>query len=330
MAQHFAHLGNSGTWRERCAGHGKWRLQEIEQRLGLRKVGFAVYVSADQLEHGVKGMSTRDRASKKLRRRIEVFAPAVFLVVLGVLVAGAAAQTNCAEGNGILDTAPPKDMTVAQLIQKIAAEETKVKEARTHYTYTQDVLVQTLNGKAVDGQFHEVTNVSYDSKGKRLENVTFAEQSTLRGVQLTQDDMDDIRLFMPWIMTTDEVPQYNLTYAGQQHVDDLDTYVFHVEPKKEEKNKRYFQGRVWVDNHDLQIVKLCGKSVPEVIHAKKKQRQELRPTFVTYRQPVDGYWFPAYTRVDDTLHFGVAEAIHLHEVIKFTGYKNANSPAAKP
>jgi len=50
---------------------------------------------------------------------------------------------------------------------------------------------------------------------------------------------------MPWMLTTEEAPQYNLTYAGQQHVDELDTYVFHVEPKNEEKGKRYFQQRAY-------------------------------------------------------------------------------------
>jgi hypothetical protein len=304
----------------------KPRRAQENQALGLRRVHFAVYGSPDTHD-GVKGMSGCDRGAARIRRQAFLLA-AFFCVALGVWVTAAAAQTDCAEGNGILDTAPPKDMTVPQLIQKIAAQEDKVKEARNHYTYTQDVLVQTLNDKAVDGQFHEVISISYDDKGKRKESVKFAEQSTLR-VQMSAEDMDDIRVFMPWIMTTDEVPQYNLTYAGQQHVDDLDTYVFHVEPKKEEKNKRYYQGRIWVDNHDLQIVKLCGKSVPDVIHVKKKQPQELRPTFVSYRQPVDNYWFPAYVRVDDTLHFQV-QAVHIREIIKFTGYTKAGSPAAKP
>jgi len=273
-------------------------------------------------------MRKRNREAKYVCGRIAVVLSAVFILVLSGLVSAAQAQTECAEGNGILDTAPPKNMTAQELIQKVAAEETKVKEARTHYTYTQDVMVQTLNGTAVDGQFHEVTTVSYDDKGRRAEKVTFAEQSTLRGIQLSAEDMDDIRVFMPWILTTEELPQYNLTYAGQQHVDDLDTYVFHVEPKKEEKNKRYYQGRIWVDNHDLQIVKLCGKSVPEVIHVKKKQPQDLRPTFVTYRQPVDGKLFPGCGRVDDTLDFRV-ESVHVREIVKFTGYKKAGV-AAKP
>ena len=254
-----------------------------------------------------------------------------FVVLAAVLVASlvALAQTDCAEGNGVLDTALPKGLTEQDLVQKMAAAETKVKEARSHYTYTQDVLVQTLNGKTVDGQFHEVTTVSYDDKGKRVENVTFAEQPTLRGIQLSAEDMDDIRVFMPWMLTTEELPQYKLTYAGQQHVDDLDTYVFHVEPKQEEKTKRYYQGRIWVDNKDLQIVKLCGKSVPEIIVKKKKQAQEIRPTFVTYRQLVDGNWFPAYVRVDDTLHFNT-EVVQVREIIKFTGYKRGGPVGTKP
>jgi hypothetical protein len=101
--------------------------------------------------------------------------------------------------------------------------------------------------------------------------------------------------------------------------------VFHVEPKNLEKNKRYFQGRVWIDGHDFQIVKMCGKSVPDAIHVKKNQRMNIRPTFVSYRQLVDGQWFPAYARVDDTLNFKV-QAVHLREIVKLTGYKRAGKP----
>jgi hypothetical protein len=251
------------------------------------------------------------------------------VLMIACSVTGAWAQTDCSEGNGVLDMTPPKDMTAQELIQKFAAAETKAKEARNQYTFTQDVKVQTLNDKTVDGQFHEIATVSYDGKGKRAEKVTFAEQSTLRGVLLTQEDMEDIHIFMQWFLTQEEVPQYNLTYAGQQHVDDLDTYVFHVEPKKIEKGKRYFQGRVWVDGHDFEIVKVCGKSVPDVIHTKKNQPMDIRPAFVSYRVLVDGHWFPAYARVDDTLNFKV-QAVHLREIVKLTGYKKAGAAAAKP
>jgi hypothetical protein len=259
------------------------------------------------------------------------------LAIVAILIAGTlsdvvSAQTDCAEGNSALDNTPPKGTTPEELIRKFAAQETTVRDARSHYTYTQDVLVQTLNGTSVDGQFHEISEISYDDKGKRIESVRFSEVPTLQGLQLSAEDKDDINTFMPWILTADQLPDYKVTYAGQQHVDDLDTYVFHVEPLKEEKNRRYFQGRVWVDNRDLQIVKLCGKTVPEQIRRKKKDPIEVRPTFVGYRQIVDGFWFPAYARVDDTLHFGV-QSVHLREVVKFKDYKRrvpASAAVSKP
>jgi hypothetical protein len=255
----------------------------------------------------------------------------IAMMMLGAFCTGAQAQTDCAEGDSPLDTSPPKDMTVPELIQKFTAQETKVKEARNHYTHTQDVLVQTLGDKGVNGQFHEIASVSYDDKGKRSEKVTFAEQSTLRDIQMTPEDMDDIREFMPFILTTEEAPQYTLTYAGQQHVDDLDTYVFHLVPKKEEKNKRYYQGKIWVDNRDFEIVKLCGKSVPDVVHLKRNQHMEIRPNFVGYRQLVDGQWFPAYAKVDDTLTFKI-QSVHVREIVKLKDYKRvgAAATAAKP
>jgi hypothetical protein len=251
-------------------------------------------------------------------------------LVLCVFSLNSWAQTDCGAGNGELNTDAPKNMTAQELIQKFAAEETKVKEARNHYTYTQDVLVQTLNDKTADGQYHDVETISYLANGKREENVTYSEQSTLRGINLSKEDMDDIREFMPLILATQDLPDYSLTYEGQQHVDDLDTYVFHVVPKKEEKNKRYFQGKIWVDGHDLEIVKVCGKSVPELAHVKRGEHQDLRPTFVTYRQPVDAYWFPAFVKVDDTLYFK-SGPVHVKEIVKFTNYKKVGSAtAAKP
>jgi hypothetical protein len=240
----------------------------------------------------------------------------------------ALAQTDCATGESPVDPAAPKNMTPEELIQKFGAEENRVRDARSYYTYTQEVLVQTLNEKTSDGQWHEVKRVSYDDKGKKVENVIYSEVSTLRDIQISPEDKDDISVFMQWILTSDQLPDYKLTYAGQQHVDDLDTYVFHVEPIKLEKNKRYFQGRIWIDTRDLQMVKLCGKSIPDQIHVKKHQPMDIRPTFVGYRQLIDGLWFPAYARVDDTLHFQ-AQSIHVREIVKFKDYvKGRTAPAS--
>ncbi|HEY1678734.1 MAG TPA: hypothetical protein VGG04_13555 [Candidatus Sulfotelmatobacter sp.] len=254
----------------------------------------------------------------------------VFLAAMLILLSGvASAQTDCADGNSPLNSDPPKNIAVPELLQKFTANESKVRDARSHYTYTQDVMVRTLDDKTVTGQFHEITQVSYDDKGKRIEKVNFSEVSTLQGIQLSAEDFEDIRVFMPWMLTADELPQYTVSYSGQQHVDDIDTYVFHVEPKKEEKDHRYYQGRVWVDTRDLQVVKLCGKSVPDQVRPKKHQPMDIRPMFVAYRQIVDGNWFPVYAKVDDTLHFGTS-SIHIREIVKFENYRQASHASGTP
>lgn len=248
------------------------------------------------------------------------------LVILLMLSVAAVAETNCEEGAGPLRPDQPQGITTQDIIQKFAAREAVFREARNNYTFTQDITVQELDGNSVTGEFRLVEDINYDDKGNRLENVTFAPQSSLRQVSLSRDDYEDFRNKLPFVMTTDDLPKYSLLYAGQQHVDEIGTYVFDVAPKTIEKGQRYFQGRIWVDNKDLQIVKTCGKTVPEV-HAptgrkgKKNVDENLTPKFVTYREQIDGqYWFPTYTSADDILHFRTGD-VHIREIIKYTNYK---------
>lgn len=241
-----------------------------------------------------------------------------FLLSPAVLLA----QTNCEEGNGPLNPNQPQGITSEEIIQKFAAKEAIFKQARDNYTFTQDVTVQTLDGSTVDGEYRQTTDITYDDKGNRLENVTFAPQPSLTRVTMTREDFDDIRNKMPFVMTTQDLPQYQILYVGSQHVDEIDTYVFDVAPKHIDKDKRYFQGRVWVDNRDMQIVKTCGKGLPE---KHDKNGENLYPRFVTYREQIDGqYWFPTYTRADDTLHF-TGNDVHIREIIKYTNYKRFGS-----
>jgi hypothetical protein len=234
--------------------------------------------------------------------------------------ASALADTNCEEGNGPLSTNQPQGITAQEIIQKFAAKEAIFKDARNSYTYTQDNIVQTVEGNTVDGEWRQVWDITYDDKGGRIENVKFAPQDTLTRVGITKEDLDDLRNRLPFVLTTAELPLYDVLYVGQQHVDEIDSYVFDIAPKKIEKGQRYFQGRIWVDNHDFQIVKTCGRNVPDV-HAKKNEQENLTPKFVTYREQIDGqYWFPTYTHADDELHFKGGD-IHIRETIKYTNYK---------
>jgi hypothetical protein len=252
---------------------------------------------------------------------------AVLISALLLMPAALAGQTNCDEGAGTLNPAQPQGMTPQQIIEKFAAKEEIFRQARNNYVYTQDITVQELDGNTVSGEFRLVQEITYDDKGARIENVTFAPQNTLRNLSLTREDYEDFRNKMAFIMTTSDLPQYNLLYVGQQHQDEIDTYVFDVAPKTILKGQRYFQGRIWVDNHDFQIVKSCGKTVPEALQTKKKKnvQENLSPKFVTYREQIDGqYWFPTYIRADDTLHFRQID-VHMREIIKLTNYKRFGS-----
>jgi hypothetical protein len=223
---------------------------------------------------------------------------------------------------GPLTTDPPKGLSSQEIIQRFAAKEKEFKEARDDYTFRQDVRVQTVDGNTVTGEYREVFDVTYDNQGRHLENVVFAPQSTLTEIMMSPEDLQDIRHLLPFVLTADEIPEYNILYVGQQQEDELHCYVFDVAPKAIEGKKRYFQGRIWVDDRDLQIVKTSGKTVPDI---RKKNNENLFPKFTTWREQVDGrYWFPAYTKADDTLHFKL-EDVHIREVVKYSDYKRFGS-----
>ncbi len=225
----------------------------------------------------------------------------------------------CAQ-EGPLDPAPPKDTTAEEIIKKFAAKETEFSKARDQYTYRQDVKVQTVDGDTVEGEYREVFDVMFNDKGQRIENVVFAPQSNLTKIYMSQEDFEDIRHRLPFVLTTADLPEYNILYVGQQQEDELRCYVFDIAPRQIEGKKRYFQGRVWVDGRDFQIVKTYGKTVPD-IRKKHGDEENLFPKFTTWRQQIDGlYWFPVYTKADDELHFKM-EDVHIKEIVKYEDYK---------
>ncbi len=231
-------------------------------------------------------------------------------------------------GFGPIDTSAPT-IPPDKIVQQFAAKESEFRHALDNYTYQRDARIQTIDddGK-VDGEYRQVVQITFDSNGRKSEHVTFAPANTLVRLTMSPADVSDIEQRLPFVLTTEDVGQYNLTYVGRQKVDEVDCYVFDVAPKVMEKGKRYLKGRIWVDQKDLQIVITSAKNVPDDL---RKGHEDLSPPFTTYREQVDGkYWFPVYTKADAELHFSggngsMSQDIRIREIVRYTDYKQFRS-----
>jgi hypothetical protein len=236
-------------------------------------------------------------------------------ILLGLALAGCS-------GVWAADLPDPSQSQIDDIIQKFAAKEADFRRARGNYTYRQTARVLDLDeGGATVGRFEEVTDIIFTPEGKRAEKVVRAPVQTLRNFQLDPGDIQDLRDVQPFVLTTDELPKYFIRYLGHEQLDEIPCYVFAVKPKKLEQGQRYFQGQIWVDDKDLQIVKTYGRGVGLL----KKGADNQYPKFETYREQIDGkYWFPTYTIANDTLQFRENTA-RIKMVVRYEDYKQFKS-----
>ena len=216
----------------------------------------------------------------------------------------------------------PTPAQIDEIIAKFAAKEAEFSLARGNYTYRQTARVMSLDsGGTPTGKWEEVSDIVFTPQGKRAEKVIRAPMSTLTAFQLDPGDIQDLREVQPFVLTTNELPKYFIRYVGREQLDEISTYVFAVKPKKLEKGQRYFEGQVWVDDRDLQIVKSYGRGVG----VQKKSDDNQYPKFETYREQIDGkYWFPTYTIANDTLNFQSGPQ-RMRLTVKYEDYKQFKS-----
>lgn len=222
------------------------------------------------------------------------------------------------------DNAPPlrrdAPANVDEIIRKFAAKESEFRDARNNYTFRQEVRIQELDGQGGRpiGEFYRVSEILFTDSGARTERIVRFPPTTLVSFRITPSDIRDLAGVQPFSLTTEDLSKYAITYYGKEKIDEVNTYVFDVRPKSvpkfKEGGERYFMGRIWVDDQDLQIVKTYGKGIPE------DERNKF-PRFTTYRENIDGkYWFPTYTFSEDALEFQTGPVWQRME-IRYTNYK---------
>ncbi len=210
---------------------------------------------------------------------------------------------------------------IPKIIRAFTAKETEFRRALSEYAFKRDALVQTIGMSGqVSGEYRRVSQFVFTDQNERFEKITFFPQPTLTELTVTQEDLEDLGGVQPFALEASKIDRYDFKYMGKEHLDELDTYVFDVAPKVLPKkvSERFFEGRIWVDEQDLQIVKVRGRGVP--------QGNQRFPVFETYRQQIDGrYWFPTYTSADDELVFPKGHSVRIRMLVNYTDYKRFSS-----
>ncbi|MBZ5503114.1 MAG: hypothetical protein LAN59_12905 [Acidobacteriia bacterium] len=268
----------------------------------------------------------------------------IHLAMLAALLLAAAALPVRAQDDNQGPLAPPPKFEVKrvpavphpgpppvpeqEIIRRFTANEDVMKRVYESYNFAQTIRIEEL-GESGGGKF-TVTGEEYTRPdGARFWRVTQPPQSTLKLVHYSLEDVRTMVSTPVFFLTTSELGNYDLVYAGQQQLDELNTYVFQVKPKLLSRTRLFFQGVVFVDDHDFAIVETYGKFVSDMEGSGTKLPFSL---FETFRQNIqEKYWLPAYTSSDDYLDDADGTQIHLRLVIRSSDFKlNAPSLAAPP
>jgi hypothetical protein len=211
---------------------------------------------------------------------------------------------------------------IDRIIQAFTAKEGKFRAALNEYSFKRDAILQSLGmGGQITGEYHRVSQFTFDDSGVRYEKISYFPMPSFQGV--TQEDLEDLGGIQPFALEPSKISQYDIKYVGREKIDELSLYVFDVTPKvmpnPKKTKERLFQGRVWVDDQDLQIVKTRGKGVPET-------KDNKFPTVETYREQIDGrYWFPTYSYADEELIFGNGEPLHIRMKVRYSDFEIARA-----
>ena len=194
-------------------------------------------------------------------------------------------------------TEPPPN-----LVKLVAHRETETQKEINEYTYRQTFTLDEVDDHgATRGIYREVRDVIFSPEHDRTEKAIGNPVNTLKNLILTPEDFEDIRNIQPLVLTENRLFSYEVKFKGDETVDGVECWVLQVRPRQLLSGQRLFDGMLWVDKKEYNIVRLEGQAVPQI---RTMKTENLFPRFTTVRKPLDGaHWFPVYTYADDTLHF---------------------------
>ncbi len=188
------------------------------------------------------------------------------------------------------------------LAKLVAHRETETEAERNEYTYRQTVIIQELDQRGqIRGDYREVRDIIFSPTHERTEQLIGEPENRLQALKMTDEDFRDIREIQPLVLTDEMLWNYETKPKGDETVDGVDCWVLQARPRQILQGQRFFDGLIWVDKKEYNIVRMQGRAVPEI---RSMKSENLFPRFTTIRKPIDGkHWFPVSTIADDVLQF---------------------------
>ncbi|MBM3735692.1 MAG: outer membrane lipoprotein-sorting protein [Acidobacteria bacterium] len=211
------------------------------------------------------------------------------------------------------------------LAKLVAAREAQEREARMNYTYRQEVLIEEMaprGGRA--GDYRETREVVFSPETGRIERMVGKPFQSLVRLRLTDEDFRDIRDVQPFLFTSEDLWLYETRFKGEEAADGVDCWLLQVRPRQTHQGQRLFDGILWVDKRDYSVFKTEGVAVPQMF---SKREENLFPRFTTFRDKVDGHWFPVHTHSDDTLPFANGP-LRMRMSIKYLNYRKFSATSS--
>ncbi|HKA18235.1 MAG TPA: hypothetical protein VKN18_07960 [Blastocatellia bacterium] len=213
-------------------------------------------------------------------------------------------------GTVILAQAEAPDLN--HIIAEFTSRESEARAAFDNYGYTRYLVTKSIKDGKITGEYRQTTEVGLGKSGKLEERVLSFPKPSLTELVVTPEDLEDLSANCIFPLESANASKYKFSYVGKERLEEVETYVFNVEPKASPSRECLYTGQIWVRVSDLRIVRMLGRSV-------RKTNQKF-PMLDRRRVAVrDQFMFPSHATADEELVFPKA-TVHMQMEVQYFGY----------
>lgn len=228
-------------------------------------------------------------------------------------------------GTAVGGPTPEPSLPLEEIVRHFAQKEKEYAAAHALYRYQLSIKVQELNeDDSIVGEFEQTLEVDFDPSGRRRGRLVGNPRIDLVHLGIKRVELEDLEFVPLFVVSPEEVQDYNITYVTREQVDEVPAFLFRLEPREVVRPPdRRFEGIVWVDAQKLDVVRALGRTLPLRSGA---PFDDYFKRLEIYREPVDDYLFPTYIRADDVLSVR-GRTVRARLILRFSDHQRVREPA---